>query len=135
MSGAVKTESVPLRTALGRVRGLGSAKSDVHHWWVQRVTAVALVPLTLWFVCAVIALAGEPLPVVRAWIASPFNAVLLLCLIGATFHHLQLGLQVVIEDYVHNELAKLLSILAVKFVCYALAAACVFSVLKISFGV
>ena len=132
MSGAVKTESVPLRTALGRVRGLGSAKSGVHHWWVQRVTAVALVPLTLWFVCAVIALAGEPLPVVRAWIASPLNAVLLLCLIGATFHHLQLGLQVVIEDYVHSEGARLVSLLVMRAAAVLLGLVAALSVLRIA---
>lgn len=132
MSGAVKTDSVPLRSALGRVRGLGSAKSGVHHWWVQRVTAIALVPLCLWFVAAVIGLGGESVHAVRAWIAQPFNAVLLLCLIFALFHHLQLGLQVVIEDYVRGEGAKLVGLLAMRGLCVLLGLVAALSVLKIA---
>jgi succinate dehydrogenase / fumarate reductase membrane anchor subunit len=133
MSGTAKTtHQVPLRSALGRVRGLGSAKSGVHHWWVQRMTAVALVPLCLWFVFAVFALAGEPLAVVQTWIGRPINTVLLLCLIGAMFHHLQLGMQVVIEDYIHEDGARLIGLLAMRAGVALLALTAAVSVLKIA---
>ncbi len=123
-----------LRTDLGKVRGLGSAKEGVAHWWAQRLTAIALVPLVLWFVSQVVGLAGADLAAVRAWIASPVVAVLLVLLLGTTFHHAQLGLQVVIEDYVHGEACKVASIIIVKFLSVALAAAGIFSVLKIAFA-
>ena len=122
-----------LRSDLGRARGLGSAKEGAGHWWAQRVTAAALVPLTLWFVASVISLAGADLAAVRAWVANPVSAVLLIVLIGATFHHAQLGVQVVIEDYVHTEWAKVAGIFLVKFAAVLLAAIAGFSVLKIAF--
>src|SRR3546814_16387290 len=95
------------RTPIGRIRGLGSAKAGTQHWWVQRVTAVALIPLTLWFVVALITLAGADHAAATAWLASPVTAVLMMLLVVATFHHMQLGLQVIIEDYVHREGWKL----------------------------
>ena len=121
-----------LRTDLARVRGLGSAKEGAAHWWAQRVTAVALVPLVLWLVASLAALAGADVAAVRAWIAQPVTAVLLVLMIGVTFHLAQLGLQVVIEDYVHTECAKIAGIVLVKFAAVALAAAGIFSVLKIA---
>jgi succinate dehydrogenase / fumarate reductase membrane anchor subunit len=123
-----------LRTDLARARGLGSAKEGTGHWWAQRLTAIALVPLTLWFTASVIALAGADLAAVRAWIANPVSAVLLLVLIAATFHHAQLGTQVVIEDYVHTEWLKIAAIVAVKFAAVLLAAIAAFAVLKIAFA-
>ena len=123
-----------LRTDLGKVRGLGSAKEGAHHWWSQRLTAVALVPLVLWFVASVAGLAGADIGPVRAWIAQPVTAVLLVLLIGVTFHHMQLGMQVVIEDYVHTEWLKITGIVLVKFAAVVLAAASAFAVLKIAFA-
>lgn len=123
-----------LRSPLGRVRGLGSAKDGTHHWWAQRVTALALVPLLVWFVASVISLAGAPLPEVKAWIGSPVVTVLLLVLVLATFHHMQLGLQVVIEDYIHAEGLKIAMLLLVKGAAWLLGALCAFSVLKLAFG-
>lgn len=123
-----------LRGDLGKVRGLGSAKDGVAHWWAQRVTAVALVPLVLWFVAAVASLAGADLAAVRGWIASPVSAVLLVVLIVAVFHHAQLGLQVVIEDYVHSEGLKVAGIMSVKFAAILLAVSAIFAVLKIAFA-
>jgi succinate dehydrogenase / fumarate reductase membrane anchor subunit len=114
-----------LRSPLGRARGLGSAKDGTHHWWAQRVTAIALVPLTVWFVASVIGLAGAPLIELQAWVASPVVAVLLLILVGATFQHARLGVQVVIEDYVHHEGVK---------VALLLGAIAAFSILKLAFG-
>jgi succinate dehydrogenase / fumarate reductase membrane anchor subunit len=123
-----------LRSELGRVRGLGSAKEGVHHWWMQRLTAVALVPLVLWFAIAVIAHTGQDYAAVHAWLASPLTFGLMVLLVGATFHHAQLGLQVVIEDYVHNEALKIAAILAVKFASLALGLAAVVALLVIAFG-
>jgi succinate dehydrogenase / fumarate reductase membrane anchor subunit len=120
-----------LRSPLGRMRGLGSAKDGTAHWWAQRVTAVALVPLTLWFVAATIALVGRPPGDVAAWVADPFRATLLIALLVALFHHAQLGLQVVIEDYVHAEGAKLVLLFVVKGACWVLASIGIVSVLKI----
>ncbi|MDZ7841364.1 MAG: succinate dehydrogenase, hydrophobic membrane anchor protein [Gammaproteobacteria bacterium] len=104
-----------LRSPLGRVLGSGSAKEGVDHWWWQRLTAVALVPLGIWFVVAVISLVGAGHAEARAWAAAPVNMVLLIAFTAALLHHAQLGLQVVIEDYVHNEAWKLAGLLAIKF--------------------
>ncbi|MSO75929.1 MAG: succinate dehydrogenase, hydrophobic membrane anchor protein [Alphaproteobacteria bacterium] len=123
-----------LRSPLARVRGLGSAKEGVQHWWMQRLTAVALVPLSLWFVAAIVCHAGAGHAQMRAWIAAPTVAIPMLLLIVATFHHAQLGLQVVIEDYVHHEGVKVASLIAVKFLAVVLAAISVFAVLKLAFG-
>ena len=122
------------RTPLGRARGLGSAKDGTAHWWAQRVTAVVLVPLSLWFVVSVLSLIGAEHAAAKAWIGAPVNAVLLVVLIGAVFHHAQLGLQVVLEDYVHSEGLKIASILVMKGASLLLALAGIFAVLRISFG-
>ena len=121
-----------MRTPLGRVRGAGSAKSGVHHWWMQRVTSIALLPLTIWFIAVMASSAGMSHAEARAWIGHPFNAVLLLALIALTFHHLAAGLQVVIEDYVHRDLPKIGAILAVKGLCWLLALAAALAVLRIA---
>ncbi len=123
-----------LRSPLGRARGLGSAKEGVQHWWWQRLTAVALVPLTLWFVFSIACLAGAGRAEVLAWIASPVNAVGLILFLATLLHHSQLGVQVVIEDYVHAEGVKLVSMVLMKFAHVVLAVAAIFSVLKIAFG-
>jgi succinate dehydrogenase / fumarate reductase membrane anchor subunit len=120
-----------LRSELARVRGLGSAKEGVAHWWAQRVTALALVPLVIWFVAAIVSLVGAPHATVVDWIASPLPSLLLVLLLVATFHHAQLGLQVVIEDYVHGEAAKLALILLVKGAAVVLGLASIFAVLRI----
>ena len=123
-----------LRTPLGRVRGLGSAKDGVAHWWAQRITAVALIPLLLWLAASLSASAGMDHAAVKEWLSSPVSATLLILLIAAGFHHAQLGLQVVIEDYVHTEWLKIASITTVKLAAVALAVSGVFSILKIAFG-
>jgi succinate dehydrogenase / fumarate reductase membrane anchor subunit len=123
-----------LRSPLGRARGLGSAKEGTAHWWAQRVTAIALVPLTLWFVANVIALAGAPRIDVLAWLASPVVAVLMLLLVAAVFRHAQLGLQVVVEDYVHAEGVKVAALMFVNGASLLLFALAAFSILKLAFG-
>ncbi|MDF1794029.1 MAG: succinate dehydrogenase, hydrophobic membrane anchor protein [Thalassobaculaceae bacterium] len=126
--------STSMRSTLGRVRHLGSAKEGVHHWWMQRLTALALVPLVLWFVISVASMAGMDHAAASAWIASPAVAITLVLLITATFYHAQLGIQVVIEDYIHNEGLKLAILVMVKFASIILAVAAIFAVLKIAFG-
>ena len=123
-----------IKSPLGQVRGLGSAKNGTHHWWAQRVTAVALVPLTLWFVFALAFNVGGDFDAMKAWLAAPYNAILMLLLIVATFHHLHLGVQVVIEDYIHAEGAKIALMLVVKLGSFALAVAAGFAVLKVAFA-
>lgn len=123
------------RTPLGRVRGLGSAKEGVQLWWMQRLSALALVPLSLWFVWAVITHMGADHTAVATWLHWPSNAVLLILLVAASFYHAQLGLQVVIEDYVHHEGLKLAGIIAVKLLAALLAVGTIFGVLRIAFWV
>jgi len=122
-----------LRTPLGRARGLGTAKTGTHHWWAQRVTAVALLPLSIWFIVAMLGILGADYAAIRAWLAAPLPAVLMILFVVAVFHHAQLGLQVVIEDYVHSEGIKLAMLLTVKLASIAFAVAAVFAVFKISF--
>jgi succinate dehydrogenase / fumarate reductase membrane anchor subunit len=123
-----------LRTPLSNVRGLGSAKDGTNHWWMQRLTAIALVPLSIWFVVAVLCIAGADYSAARAWVASPVNSTLLIALIIALFYHAQLGVQVVVEDYIHTEWFKLSSLILLRFATAILAIASVLSVLRITFG-
>ena len=123
-----------LRTPLAQVRGLGSAKEGVHHWWLQRLSGAALVPLTLWFVFSIAGMAGADHAAVSAWAASPVNAVFLILLVAATFQHVHLGLQVVIEDYIHHGTAKLILLVSSKFGSFILAIAGIFAILKTAFG-
>lgn len=120
------------RSQLGRVRGAGSAKSGVHHWYAERVTAIALLPLTLWFVFDLVRLAGAPQEVVVGWASRPWNATLLLALIVATFHHMALGIQVVLEDYVHQKWFMTGALLATKAACWLMGVASALAVLKLA---
>ncbi len=123
-----------MRSPLGRVRGLGSAKEGVGHWWAERMTALALVPLTVWFVVFVIALTGADYATVRDWIAAPVVAGLLVLVVVATFYHGALALQVVIEDYIHHEAAKFAALITVKACSVGLGLTGVLAVLTILFG-
>ena len=123
-----------MRSPLGRAIGLGSAKEGVEHWWVQRITALALVPLTLWFVVSVIGLAGADRAVFVEWVRHPVPAVLLVLLLIATFYHSALGLQVVIEDYIENEALRFGLIIIMKLASIVLAVLGIFAVLKLSFA-
>ncbi|HYE49546.1 MAG TPA: succinate dehydrogenase, hydrophobic membrane anchor protein [Azospirillaceae bacterium] len=122
------------RTALGRVRGLGSAKSGAEHWLSYRLFSAAMVPLTIWFVVSVVGMVGADHATMVAWLKSPLNAVLLLVTIGVTFHHAAYGMQEVYEDYVHGKMARVLAIALTKGAALLLALACGFAVLKIAFG-
>lgn len=122
------------RTHLSRARGLGSAKEGVHHFWAQRITAVALIPLVVWFAISLIMLSGADYGVVRAWIASPVAMVLLVLTIVIGLHHGQLGMQVVVEDYVHNEGMKLALIVLMRFIAVFFGLAGIVAILRIGFG-
>jgi len=122
-----------MRSPLGRARGLGSARAGSGHWWAQRLTSIALVPLTLWFICAAVRLEGASRVDVAEWMGSPLVIVLMISLVLATFYHLQLGLQVVIEDYVHHEWLRLGSILLIKGAAFLLALVCIVSALRLGF--
>jgi len=122
-----------LRSPLGKVLGLGSAKSGAHHWWMQRVTAVALALLGVWFVVSLACLGTFEYAAVLAWIANPCNATLLSLFIATLAYHSQLGVQVVIEDYVHGGL-KTASIILSNFFHVIVGALGVVSVLRIAFG-
>ena len=123
-----------LRTPLSRARGLGSARDGLHHWWAQRLTAVALIPLVVWFAISLIMMTGADYNIVRAWIGSPVVMVLLVLTIVIGLHHGQLGMQVVIEDYVHNDGVKLALILLVRFIAVLFGLAAIVAVLRIGFG-
>jgi succinate dehydrogenase / fumarate reductase, membrane anchor subunit len=123
-----------LRTPLARARGLGSAKYGVSHWWAQRVTAIALIPLTVWFAISLVMLSGADYATVRAWIASPLVMALLALTIVIGLHHGQLGMQVVIEDYVHGEGWKLALVVIVKFIAVLFGLGAVVAIMRIGFG-
>ncbi len=123
-----------LRSPLGRVKGLGAAREGVGHWWAQRLTSIALVPLTIWFVASVVALAGADYFTMKEWIGSPIVAGLLILFLVAGFHHAAAGLQVVIEDYVHHEGTKIASLMAVNALALVLGLCGILAVLSVFFG-
>ena len=123
-----------LRSPLARARGHGAARRGAGHWWAQRVTAVALVPLALWLAASLAARAGADHAEVTAWIARPPVALALMLTLGAAFYHLELGLRTIVEDYVHGAFARPFWLLANAFACVALAAGSVFAVLRIALG-
>jgi succinate dehydrogenase / fumarate reductase membrane anchor subunit len=122
-----------MRTPLAKATGLGSAKSGVAHWWAQRVSAVALVPLTLWFAASIIAHSGSDYASFIDWLRSPLTTVPMILLLIALFHHTALGLQVVIEDYVHSGF-KFAAVIAVRLGCFALATTGIVAILSVAFG-
>jgi succinate dehydrogenase / fumarate reductase, membrane anchor subunit len=123
-----------LRTPLSRARGLGSARQGVHHWWAQRITAVALIPLVAWFAISLIMMSGADYAVVRAWIGSPVVMVLLTLTIVIGLHHGQIGMQEVVEDYVHGEGVKLALIVLLRFIAVLFGLAGIVAILRIGFG-
>jgi len=125
---------VSLRSPLGRVLGLGAAKEGVHHWWVQRLTAVALVPLSIWFVVSLLALPSLDHATVIAWMGQSWTALLLIVFVLVVTWHSQLGVRVVVEDYVHGAGAKTLTLVVVGFAHVLIGAAGVFAVLKVACG-
>jgi succinate dehydrogenase / fumarate reductase membrane anchor subunit len=122
------------RTPLSRARGLGSARSGVHHFWSQRITAVALVPLVIWLVGSLAYHAGSDYESARAFFAQPVAGALLLLLIGSGAYHMKLGMQVIVEDYIHKEGTKLVLLMLNSFFCVAIALIGGLAIIKLSFG-
>jgi succinate dehydrogenase / fumarate reductase membrane anchor subunit len=124
-----------LRSPLGRVLGAGPARDGVRHWWLQRLTSIALVPLTVWFVVSLLALPSLGHGTLVAWMSQSSTALLLLLLVLVAVWHSQLGLRVVVEDYVHRTGARTLALVLLLFAHVLLAAGGVFAILKVAFGV
>lgn len=124
---------VLMRTPLGRALGLGSARDGVEDWWLERVSAVALIPLTVWFTALIVAHTGDSYTALMAWLRTPIATTLMILLLAALFHHIALGLKVVIEDYVHSGI-KIPLLLGMRLVCFALAVAGILATLKTGFG-
>jgi succinate dehydrogenase / fumarate reductase membrane anchor subunit len=123
-----------METPLGRVRGMGSAKSGLIHWWHQRLTALALIPLMVWFAVSLIVIASGTYQEAVDWIKDPIVAGLMILMLAAGYYHLKLGMQVVIEDYVHTEWVKITSLVVMTFWCIGLALASIMSVVWIWLG-
>lgn len=123
-----------MRTPLARVRGLGSAKSGTDHFWAQRLTALANVPLVIFALASVVALVGADHATVAAYLSMPVVAILFLLLILSGVYHMRLGMQVIIEDYVHGEAAKLIAVIGNTFFSAVVGLACIYAVLKLGFG-
>lgn len=122
------------RTPLARVRGLGSARGGTHHFIAQRLTAIALVPLLVWLVASLVSVAGADHAHAVAWLRSPVATVLALGLVIAAFHHAQLGLQVVAEDYLHDHGQKILALVLIKLLAIVLGATAALAVLRVALG-
>ena len=121
-----------MRTPLGRVRGLGSTNDGVKHWWMQRLTGIALIPLTIWFLYSTVQLSGATHSEFIAWIGAYGNPVLLSVLVICMLHHGQLGLHVIIEDYIPSEGTKILLLIAIKFTAIIFGASAIFAILRLT---
>ena len=121
-----------MRTDLGRVRGLGTAKEGVHHWWMQRLTAIALIPLTLWFIISIATLNNASYTETVNWLSIPLVSIFMILLVSATLYHALLGVQVVVEDYIHQEGLKFILLIGLKFIFLVFGVAAIFSLLKIA---
>lgn len=126
--------SAQLRTPLARVRGLGSAKSGTHHWLVQRLTSIALLPLTVWFLYAALKLVGGEYADARSFLAQPWNAVLMAAFVLMLFYHAKLGIQVILEDYVHLRWLEVTSQMINLFACAFAALVALFAIVRIALG-
>jgi succinate dehydrogenase / fumarate reductase membrane anchor subunit len=123
-----------LRSPLGRVLGLGSARDGTAHWWAQRVTAIALLPLTLWFVISLLSLPALDFETVRTWLAYPMSGFLAVLLVAVLTYHSYLGTTVIVEDYVHSSGMKVLSLMSLRFLYVLSGGAAIFAILRVVFG-
>jgi len=121
-----------LNTPLSKIEGLGSSKSGTHHFWHQRMTAVALIPLSIWFAASALAYVGADQGAVAAYFAEPINAVPMFLFIVASTYHMSLGLQVIIEDYIHNEGQKIALLLLNRFAAWAIGSASAFALIRMA---
>lgn len=121
-----------MKSPLARAKGLGSAHEGADHWFSQRITAIANIPLLLWFVYSIVQMKGASHAQFTSWLAEPINAILMILLIISAFYHAKLGSQVVVEDYIHHEGFKIAKLIAMKIFFFGLGIACIFSILKIA---
>jgi succinate dehydrogenase / fumarate reductase, membrane anchor subunit len=126
--------AMSLRTPLGRVLGMGSAKDGTGHWWAQRVSAVALVPLTLWFLFSLLLLPDLDYATVRVWLSLPISGFLTVLLLAVSTYHSYLGTTVVVEDYVHSAGMKVLTLLTLRFLYVLVCGAGIFAILRVMLG-
>jgi len=125
---------VSLRTPLAKVKGLGSAREGARHWWHQRLTAIALIPLSFWFVYSLAIMAGTEHAMIVQWLRQPHVALLFILFVAALFYHAQLGMQVIVEDYVHSEWQKITSIILIRFLALVGALSAILSILNVFLG-
>lgn len=123
-----------MRTAIGQVRGLGAAKEGVGHWKMQRLTAIANVLLAIWFVVHAVGMSGAGYAEWRAWFADPYHATVMILLVASMFYHAKLGVQVVIEDYVHHEGLKIASLTLLTLACIGFGVGSAVSILMLAAG-
>ncbi len=124
-----------MRSPLARARGHGPAKSGgTAHWWAQRLSSMALLPLMLWFVISALGLIGADHAAYVGWLSDPGNTLLMVLLVGSNFYHAQQGLHVVVEDYVHGEVGKLTALIAIKAFCYIGGITSLLAIFRVSFG-
>ncbi|HTT84652.1 MAG TPA: succinate dehydrogenase, hydrophobic membrane anchor protein [Rhizomicrobium sp.] len=121
-----------VQTPLARVQGLGAAHSGTGHFWRQRITALALIPLAIWFVCSALTLIGADRDTAAAFLAQPVNAIAMALFVIAALYHMTLGVQVVIEDYVHDEGPKIALAVLNNFFAWIVGAACLFALVRIA---
>ena len=131
----MKWDNTGLKTPMARVAGLGSAKDGTEHWIMQRLTAILNLPLVIWLLWSIVTNDFSDYQVFTGWLSEPLNAILMILLILSAFTHAVLGSQVVVEDYVHHEGLKISKLVGNRLFFFALAIACLFSVLKIAFTV
>lgn len=129
----MKWENHGIKTSLAKARGLGSAHHGAEHWMIERVTSLALIPLVIWLVFSIISLTGADYETFTLWLLRPVNAIMMLLFIMVSFYHAALGCQVIMDDYIHHEGLKMISVIIMKLAFVALGVACIFSVLKIAF--
>ncbi len=127
-------KTMRMQTALGRVRGLGSAKTGTEEWFKERLTALALVPLTVWFVASLISGIGDDYETLKAWMSVPGHMAMMILVVFVTYWHGALALVVIVEDYVHNKTAEIASLIAIRFAAFIWGVVAVVAILKLGMG-
>ena len=122
-----------IRSDLAKARGLGSAHEGVEHWMAQKITAIANIPLVIWFVYSIVDLKGASYSEFTTWLAQPLNAILTILFVLSTFYHAKLGAQVIVEDYISSKWLRMVKLIGQKLFLFAIGVACIFSILKVAF--
>ncbi len=123
-----------LRSPLAKAKGLGASGEGSHHFWLQRITALALIPLVLWFCFSIALLPEASYNTITLWLQSPFNAIMMALLVIVSFQHAHLGIQVILEDYIHDHGKRFIAVTFVKFLSYIMMVAGLYAIIKITLG-